>query len=274
MIAAAYRIAFASVCAAALVGCASGYKEFYKPVTGATPERIAATRVGPPPATPAIERVASSDMQVIADQYTKRGYGLIGFSSFNSGEAPSDDAAIRQGADVKADLVVIMNPRYTGSVTSAVPITVPTTTTSFSRGSATAYGPGGPVTAYGSGTTTTYGTSTTMVPITVNRQDFGAAYFVKRKWSIGIVPRDLTDEERRALQSNRGIAIRLVVDGSPAFNEDILPGDFLTEIDGAPVTNVAALGPLIQEREGRRISVTLVRNGNRLVKSVQLVNTQ
>lgn len=273
MFAALFRTAFVALCALTLTACASGYKEFYRPMAGATPERIAATRAGPPPATPALERVATSDMQVVADQYTKRGYGLIGFSSFNSGEAPSDSAALTHGAEVKADLVVILNPRYTGSVTSAVPITVPTTTTSFSTGTATAYGPGGPVTAYGSGTTTTYGTSTTMVPITVNRQDFGAAYFVKRKWSFGIVPRDLTDDERRALQSNRGLAVRLVVEGTPAFNEDILPGDLVTEIDGLPVANVAALGPMLQEREGRRINVTIVRNGVRLAKSVQLASS-
>lgn len=269
-----FRTALIAACVASLVGCATGYKDFYKPVAGATPERIASTRTGPPPAVPSVEKVVSTDLQAVADRYTKRGYGLIGYSSFNSGESQSDEAAVKQGTDVKADLVVILNPRFTGSVTTAMPITVPTTTTSYSSGTATAYGPRGPVTAYGSGTTTTYGTSTTIVPVTVNRMDFGAAYFVKRKWTFGLEPRELTDQERQTLQSNRGIAVRLIVDGTPAFDADILVGDLLTEIDGVPVTGVASLGPLLQERDGNRISVTLVRNGTRLVKGVQLVKTQ
>ncbi len=269
-----FRAAIFATSVALLAGCATGYKTFYQPVSGATPERIAATRIGPPPAMPAVDKVASTDIEAVADHYTKRGYGFIGYSSFNSGEAESDDAAVKQGADVKADLVVILNPRFTGSVTTAMPITVPTTTTSYSSGTATAYGPRGPVTAYGSGTTTTYGTSTTIVPVTVNRMDYGAAYFVKRKWAFGLEPRELTDQERQSLQSNRGVAVRLIVDGTPAFDADILVGDLLTEIDGVPVTGVASLGPLLQERDGNRISVTLVRNGTRLVKGVQLVKTQ
>lgn len=104
--------------------------------------------------------------------------------------------------------------------------------------------------------------------------DFGAAYFVKRKWSFGLEPRELTDQERQALQSNRGVAVRLIVDGTPAFDADILVGDLLTEIDGVPITSLASFGALLDERSGNRISVTLVRNGTRLVKGVQLVKTQ
>src|SRR5690242_11140832 len=56
---------------------------------------------------------------------------------------------------VGADLVVILNPRCTGSTTSSVPITTPSTSTSYSTGTATAFKPGGPATVFGSGMTTT-----------------------------------------------------------------------------------------------------------------------
>lgn len=254
----------------ALVGCASGYSQYYTQLPGVTPERIAAVRSGAPPQSPAIERSSAQSLDFVADYYTKRGFGLIGYSVFNSGRPEADSAAVQKGAELKADLVVIMNPRYTGSVTSAVPITVPTTTTSFSTGAATAYGARGAVTAYGSGTTTTYGTSTTLVPMTVHRQDYGAIYFVKRNWALGVVPRDLSDAERQSLQSNRGVAVRIVVEGSPAFDADVLPGDFLVEIDGAPVSSVDALYPLIAARSGKPVVLTLLRNGVRVIKNVQL----
>jgi hypothetical protein len=163
-----------------LGGCASGYKEFYKPAQGATPEAIAAIRVNKAPAIPIIERAQPADSSVVLDAYGKRGYVMVGSSMFNSGKAVSEDEAVSQGKAVGADLVLIFNPKYTGSITSSVPLTTPTSTTTYSTGSATAYGAGGSVTAYGSGSSTTYGSQTTYVPMTVLRSDYGAVFFIKR----------------------------------------------------------------------------------------------
>ena len=119
-----------------LVGCVSGYKQFYRPESYATPEAVSAQRLNPPPAMPIIERAKHTDPQIISDSYGKRGYSVIGSSFFNSGESEPEGSAIQQAKDVKADLVLILNPRYTGSITTAVPITTPTTTTSRASGTA------------------------------------------------------------------------------------------------------------------------------------------
>jgi membrane-associated protease RseP (regulator of RpoE activity) len=166
--------------------------------------------------------------------------------------------------------VVILNPRYTGSVTSSVPITTPTTSTSYSTGTATAYGAGGPVTAYGSGTITTYGTITNYVPVTINGSDYGALYFVQQRFSLGIFFRDLNDGERQELQTNKGVVVRLVVDGSPAFDADVLVGDVLTAIDGVAISGVRACNQLLSERQGKLVSLSIVRRGQRIEKAVQL----
>jgi hypothetical protein len=253
-----------------LAGCASGYKEFYKQAQGATPEIIAALRTAPPPATPIVERAQPGNSQTILDAYAKRGYVMIGHSMFNSGRSESEASAIRQGQGVGADLVLILNPRYTGAVTSNMPITTPTTTTSYSTGTATAYGPGGTVTAYGSGTTTTYGSTTSYIPITIHRSDYGAVYFVKRRFSLGVLMRDLSDAERQDLQTNKGMAVRLVVDGTPAFNADILAGDVITAIDGVAISGAQPFNELLRERRGNLVSLSLIRRGQRIEKSVQL----
>lgn len=253
-----------------LHGCASGYKEFYRPAQGATPELIAARRVSPPPATPIVERSPPDDPQRVLDAYSKRGYAMIGNSSFNSGRAEPEDAAVRQAQQVGADLVLILNPKYTGSVTSNLPFTTPTTSTSHSTGMATAYGPGGSVTAYGSGTTTTYGSTTTYVPVTVNRSDYGAVFFVKHRLGFGIFSRDLSDAERQEYQSNKGAVVRLVIDNTPAFNADILVGDVVTSIDGVAVATSIAFGELLRERSGKLIALSIMRKGNRIEKSIQL----
>lgn len=227
-------------------------------------------RAAPPPATPIVDRAQPGDPQVIFDAYAKRGYIMIGNSSFNSGRTESEDAAVRQAQEVGADLVLILNPKYTGTITSNIPITSPTSTTSYSTGMATAYGTRGSVTAYGSGTTTTYGTTTSYVPMTVHRSDYGAVYFVKQRFGLGVFSRDLNDSERLELQTNKGAVVRLVVDGTPAFNADLLVGDIVTSLDGISVANAQAFNDLLRERKGKQVSISLLRRGQRIEKILQL----
>lgn len=87
-------------------------------------------------------------------------------------------------------------------------------------------------TAYGNSTTTTYGSQTSHVPMTFNRYEFGAAYFVKKKFTFGANYRDLTNEERAALQSNSSIYVDSVVNDTPAFRNDLLVGDIIAKLDG------------------------------------------
>lgn len=267
-----YRITALAALAliALLTGCASGYRQFYRPAQGATPEAIARLRAAPPPEMPLVERAAPADHAAVLDAYAKRGYVTIGSSMFNSGRAEQESAAIAQGRTVAADLVLILNPRYTGSVTTSLPITTPTSSTTYSTGHATAYGSGGSVTAYGSGTSTTYGSTTTYVPITTHRADYGAVYFVKQRFALGAFFRDLNDVERQDLQSNRGAIVRLIVDNTPAFYADVLVGDLVTAIDGVPVSNSEGVGALLRERRGKEITLSLLRNSQRIEKVVQL----
>lgn len=167
--------------------------------------------------------------------------------------------------------MLLFNPKYTGSINSAIPITTPTTTTSYTTSTATAYGSGGVVNAYGNGTTTTYGSTTTMVPFTVHRQDFGALFFIKRKWTFGALWRELSDAERQTLGSNKGVVTTVIVDDSPAYAADILPGDILVSVDGEPVSNAQSISQLLQSKTGSLVRVGLVRSGRPLIKEVQLV---
>ncbi|TXH48713.1 MAG: PDZ domain-containing protein [Burkholderiaceae bacterium] len=258
--------------AAILAGCANGYSQFYRASEAFTPETIAARRVAPPTGQPIVEHsnMPGPNDDSILTAYAKRGYVMIGSAFFNTGNAQSEGAAVEQGRKVGADVVLIMNPRYTGSTTTAVPLTTPTTTTSYSTGTATAYGSGGVVNAYGSGTTTTYGQTTTMIPITVHRSDYGAAYFVKIKWGFGALWRDLSDSERQELQSNKGAVITVVVDNTPAFDADILPGDIIVAVNGAPVAGVSGLGDQLRAAAGAPVNVSLVRRGARVEKTVRM----
>ena len=253
-----------------LGGCASGYKQFYRPANGVTPESIARMRANPPPETPLVERIPPINGSAAMDAYSKRGYTLIGSAEFNSGRGESENSAIEQGKAVGADLVVILNPQYAGSESSVIPITTPTTSTTYSTGSATAYGKGGVVTAYGNGTSTTYGTTTNFIPVTIHRTNYSAGYFIKQKTILGAQARDLNDKERQELGTNKGVVITLVVDDSPAFKADLLPGDIAISINETPISSMNQLSKSILERSGNLITLGIIRNGRSINLPVQL----
>ena len=117
------------------------------------------------------------------------------------------------------------------------------TSTTYSSGSvnAHAYGNGG--SAYGtanySGVSTTQpsGTlSTSYVPYQVRRDSFQAYFLRKMRVRFGAYYRPLSDELRAKLQRNTGVMVTNLVDGSPAFQADILIGDIILEADGQGVT--------------------------------------
>jgi hypothetical protein len=255
-----------------LTGCASnGYREFYTQVPGATPERVAQTRAAPPAGDPQVVHLPSPRFDGNAQSaYARQGYEVIGYAGFTSGRAPDDDDAIDQGRKVGADLVVILSPQYTGSVTASIPITTPTTSTSYTNGMATAYGTGGSAVAFGNSTTTTYGTSTTYVPTTVERFQYGAIYLVKYRFRLGVKWRALTDDERQELQSNRGVYVMTIVDGTPAYQSDILPGDVIIAVDGSPVDGPTGANEMLSTRAGRTVDLTIIRQGKTISKKVSL----
>lgn len=256
-----------------LSGCANQYKQFYRPAGSSDSiQRTYANREHAPLPNPVVERISSSETSSVVDRYARRGYSFIGHSSFNSARQESLDSAVSLGKELQADLIVVMDPKYTGSQTTSVPITTPTTSTSFSSGTATAYGPRGVVNAYGSGMTTTYGSVTNLVPVTVDRMDYSAVFFIKMKVRFGAFFRDLNDEERQKIQSNKGAVIRLIVDGSPAFREDLLAGDIISNVNGHQIENTGTLMKILEAERGNQLSVTLVRSGTYINKTLPPTN--
>jgi len=261
------RVLLVIAAAFVVTGCATGYSQFYTPYPNT--EQVAERRIGPPPAQPAAER-AGGDVEALMSTYMRRGFAPIGYSSFNSGMAESDANAIAQAAKVGADLVVIIDPRHTETRTASIPVTTPTTTTSQTSSTATVYGSGGSATGYGNSTTTTYGTKTTYVPMTVNRFDYGAIYFVKTRPIFGAYFRDLNDTERRELQTNKGAYITIVVDNSPAYDVDVLVGDVIISFGGSSVNGAAGLMDLITRNRGQEVTVSILRNGGTVNKTIRL----
>lgn len=256
--------------AIALAGCASGYKQFYEPSPNFTKDQIAQMRVTPPTGQPILERSQPGDPATILALYDKRGYVMIGISLFNSGLPEPDSAAIAQGKEVGADLVLVLDPTYTGSTTTIVPVTTPSTSTTRSTGTASIIGRQGVVNVYGSSTSTTYGTTTNLVPITIRRSDFGAIYFVKQKYGLGVHFRDLNADERQRTQTNKGAVAVMVIDDTPAHDADIRLGDTFLYMNGVEIGNSRELSELLAKYRGQKVDIILNRGGSILQKTLRL----
>lgn len=248
---------------ALLAGCASNFAKFYQ---GQPDARLWPSYIE---SNAPIAIYTTADPEKDVRSVVSKGYSIIGQSSFNAGSNTVSQAQLLAHAKKIGAQLVLFKTEFTHSVSGAMPLTVPTTSTSYSTGTATAYGTGGSVTAYGSGTTTTYGSQTTMVPYTVHRSDFLAIYFAKTKSKIGLHPTPLDDETRRRLQRNTGVKVDLVIENTGAFEADILAGDIVTKFNEITIKSVDHYYELLSSYEGSEVALTIDRDGNELVKNVR-----
>jgi S1-C subfamily serine protease len=149
-------------------------------------------------------------------------------------------------------------------------LVLPQTTISYSSGTATAYGSGGVVNAYGTGTTTTYGSQTMMMPYSVARFDVAALFFVKTQSRLGVLPGPVDDDTRKRLQTNLGIKVLEVMEGSPAFLADVLPGDVVLSIADQPIQSPEHMIKLLDKYEGQPVTLKIDRDGKAMEKQLQI----
>ncbi len=95
-------------------------------------------------------------------------------------------------------------------------------------------------------------------------QTFGtpalAQFFVRLHLPFGANFRDLTDVERQTLGSD-GVEIGEVVGGTPASEANLREGDYVLKFNKTPVHDKAAFQALLQANMGRRVTLTIRRDG-------------
>lgn len=242
--------------------CANPYSQFYVGSSDAS------ELPGYVPVHRPLRIIQTDNFQRDGMKLLRRGYLPIGRSSFN---APTNRASMgqlqEQAKKIGAE-IVLYSSRYTNTVRGAMPYQAPQTTISNSTGAATAYGPGGVVNAYGNGTTTTYGSQTIMMPYAISHSDFMAVFYAKDQSHIGIVPKSLDNAIRRRIQSDTGVYVYVIVDGSSAFRANILPGDVVLAVDEKPVDSVRGYMRLLKQYQGHTVTLRLDRDGTKLDKKL------
>jgi len=263
--------AMASLSVVLFAGCVeNGFKEFYQP-----------TNLGPyarfQPYSGSTQVYTSANLPADGDHLLQQGYLPLGQASFQTGRRTTLSQIQDQGKAVGADIVLWASADL-GTEQAAVPLLqyhpgTTSMTNTYGTATANAYGSGGYATANGNysgtSTTTTPGTfSTQMMPITIHRSAFGATFWRRRiPGPLGIQSVDLPADMRQALQRNTGSLVRLVIDDSPAFKANILPGDVIIQFNGADVYSTASFIPAIYAAAGQEVTLTILRgNSTRTIK--------
>ncbi|MCL2760764.1 MAG: PDZ domain-containing protein [Desulfuromonadales bacterium] len=173
------------------------------------------------------------------------GYLLLGFSSFNA-RYEYDSNAMKHGKDIHAEIVVCCYSKYTGTKTGTMPI----------------------VRTYTHGNQIHY--KTIYEPYTYNTYDFYASYWAKLKPPIlGLQVIDLNDEQRKELNSNKGVAVLAVIKGSPAFMADLLKGDIIRKIGDINLYDAQTFQYAEQKYNGQKVNIIYMRDGMEAEKEIQ-----
>jgi membrane-associated protease RseP (regulator of RpoE activity) len=237
-------------------GCArtKHYGEFYQQVSPQATTWEDPWLV-PPVGPPRVINVGQPDQG--AFQMFEQGYVMIGVSSFTDGPNLPDEYARRQAAKVGAEVVVISkNYSHTTTRTALVPTYQPGPTTTV--GVATRYGNTWVYSDYTVGSAGTIGLAA--LPYTQTLWSYAATFWAKPVGTIGgLLLDDLTLQQRREAQTNRGAAVYAVVKGSPAHQADILPGDIIRTIAGQRIENNADAMRIVREQAGKQVRVEVSR---------------
>ena len=228
---------------------ASDWEKFYTPIPGFN---------GLIDATVEPEQLPSQgDLDANMDAMWRKGFAPIGYTYFNANNTKTKDG-LKFAKKLKARYIVV-GTQYTGTNTGSIPITTPTSSTTYSSGTASAHGSGGYASGTYSGTSTTYGSKTTYMPFSVNRYDKFGIYFKEMpKRGIGIMFREPTPEEVSRFETRRAVVVLSIRDGSPAYIADLLPGDVITSVNGSPSDEEALRRAMTTSSE---VALKFIRNG-------------
>jgi len=201
----------------------------------------------------------------------------IGETNFRAAGNVDLESLQKLGEKVGADVIVYaVDNEQTSQGARVVPIYHPgAVSTTYANGYGSAYGTYGSATANYYGTATTYNSgtySTAVVPVTIVQRDYHAVFFRKgpTKRILGIMVKPLEQSEVAKLGTNNALCVDLVFRGTPAFTADIFEGDYILEINGQKLNTPATFYKLIENLEGQKITIVIIRNGNKITKEIQL----
>jgi S1-C subfamily serine protease len=86
---------------------------------------------------------------------------------------------------------------------------------------------------------------------------------------LGLQVIDLNDEQRKELNSNKGVTVLAVIKGSPAFFANLLQGDIIRKIGDINLYDVQTFQYAEQKYNGQKVNVIYMRAGTETEKEIE-----
>jgi hypothetical protein len=260
------------IAAAVLGGCASNpYHDTY---TSQLSDKV--PRAEPAPLRPALtepQLLSSQDLKADGLKLLEDGYRPIGRSKFQ-GTHVDASAAVEQARAVGAELVLVRE-RFIATNTYAQPVgewtpdrRIVTEDQTVTRNNGSEHVE---TQTHQSVVTIEGEYQVRYLPATYDTYEHTASYWRRAPAPVlGLLVSDLDDAQRKALQSNKAVAVKAVVRKSPAYLADCFRGDLVRKIDGKDVIGVDEFFEAVLAKAGKTVVLELWRDGKTLSKTVSL----
>jgi hypothetical protein len=240
-------------------GCANPYRINYLSTVQKWPGDVA-NRLSKPEGPPKL--VTTEDVKKDAQTLLESGYVLLGKAKFRDKKL-DESLALQQGKAVGAWVVLVAN-KYVNTVTESVPFsqwtpdqtTITSETTQIRHDSEKP-----PETIQRQTVQTVQGElQTSYVPENVEYYDYSACFWAKAKPPIlGVLVQPLGDDLKKKFETNKGVSVFVVINGSPAFNADILKGDLLMSLAGEEITTPDQFFDIVARHAGQTVDLGIIR---------------
>jgi len=107
-------------------------------------------------------------------------------------------------------------------------------------------------------------------PATATSMGTVVAHYVRFRLPFGARFRDLDGAERARLGITGGVMLGAIIGDSPASQANLLEGDIVLRLNGKPVVDAVDFRARLREHAGRAVTLTIVRGGGTLARSVRL----
>lgn len=231
-----------------LTGCASPVYKYFTPVdvTNAA-EPVSCTT----PQISAIKNINTEVQKVLVGRWVE-----VGYSSWDDEATDIQDDLIKKAKEINSCLVLVYR-KQTGSEMEEMPVSTYMPSPFFGGGYYGGYGG--------------YGGYTSYEPYTVLLYQYEIFFLTKMdRFYTGLYVADLDNNARKMIQSNKGVIVTLVVNGTPAYNADIIPGDIITKVGTSNITNYESFNQLIKFYQGQDTIFYINRSNKQITKTIHI----
>lgn len=99
---------------------------------------------------------------------------------------------------------------------------------------------------------------------------FVATFYVRYRLPFGAQFRSMTAAELKTIGVEGGVQLGAIVNGTPAAEANLRSGDFIVKFNGTIVRDRDAFQELLRANMGRRVTITVARNGDQFDRIVRL----